>query len=54
MTQNPEYRQQVVGMMVIDSRSKLLPLPIESVTIKVATVPISDFVMPYVNVNVND
>lgn len=37
--------------MVVDSRSKLLPLPIESVTIKVATVSISDFVMLYVNDN---
>ena len=51
VTQNPEYRQKVAGTMVVDSRSILLPLSIESVTIKVATVPISDFVMPYVNVN---
>ena len=37
--------------MVFDSKSILLPLSIESVAIKVATVSISDFVMPYVNDN---
>ena len=51
MTQNLEYRQKVAGTMVFDSKSILLPLSIESVAIKVATVSISDFVMPYVNDN---